>query len=84
MNYDTMFFPKCLHFATVITWMSALGHFRCVRVFNIYIYIGVCILYIYILYIYKAAHFSNPDRVTATSLTLCVCIYIYFKHDTLV
>ena len=79
MNYDTMFFPKCLHFATVITWMSALGHFRCAQVFNIYI--GVFYIYIiYILYIYKSAHFSNPDRVTATSLTLCVCVCIYILN----
>lgn len=71
MNYDTMFFPKCLHFATVITWMSALGHFRCVHVYNIYM------LYFIYIYVYKSAHFSNPDRVTATSLTLYT--YIFFK-----
>lgn len=40
--------------------MSALGHFRCVHVYNIYI----------------LAHFSNPDRVTATSLTLYTYIFL--------
>lgn len=45
MNYDTMFFLKCLHFITAIQWMSALGHF--IRTLYIYIYTYYFAEYIY-------------------------------------
>lgn len=67
MNYDTMFFPKCLHFITAIQWISALGHF----IYTFYIYILLQNIYIKYTYRKKSAHF-NPKGVTATSLTLCI------------
>lgn len=75
--YDTMLFPKCLHFATVITQMSAFGHFRCVRVYNIYM--CVCVIYIYI---YINQHTFKSRQGDSNKLN---SVYIYIlKHDTLV
>lgn len=65
MNYDTIFFPKHLHFITAIQWMSALGHFIYVYIY-IYLYVDI---YRDIYTIYKKSAHFNPKGVTATSLT---------------